>query len=67
MRNLRIAGIVTSVRGPNGGYLLTNAKPVTAFQVAQAVGRSFGKEKTDNTTAGRLSRALTQAFQNTVL
>lgn len=67
MRNLRTAGIVTSVRGPGGGYLLTNTKPVTAFQVAQAVGRTFGNTKSDNTPTSRLSRAVTEAFQNTVL
>ena len=67
MRNLRIAGIVTSVRGPNGGFVLTDKSPVTALQVAKAVGRNFGNEKADNTPAGRLSRALTQAFQDTVL
>ena len=67
MRNLRIAGIVTSVRGPNGGYLLTNNKPVTAFQVAKAVGRDFGNEKTDNTPTSRLSLAVVRAFQDTVL
>jgi len=66
MRNLRTAGIVTSVRGPGGGYLLTNTKPVTAYQVAQAVGRTFENEK-GNTPTSRLSRAVTEAFQNTVL
>lgn len=67
MRNLRTAGIVTSVRGPGGGYLLTNKTPVTAFQVAQAVGRTFGTEKVDGTPTSRLSLALTRAFQDTVL
>lgn len=67
MRNLRTAGIVTSVRGPGGGFVLSSRKPVTAFQVAQAVGRTFGNEKNDNTPTGRLSLAVTEAYQNTVL
>ena len=67
MRNLRTAGIVTSVRGPGGGYLLTNTKPVTALQVAQAVGRTFDADYNGNNSTSRLNRAVTQAFQNTVL
>lgn len=67
MRNLRIAGIVTATRGPNGGYGLASKVPVTAFQVAEAVGRTFSNEKKDNTPTSRLSQAVIQAFQDTVL
>lgn len=69
MRNLRTAGIVTSIRGPGGGYTLDSSKEVTALQVAQAVGREF--ESYGVTTQGmareRLQNALTQAFQNTTI
>jgi len=67
MRDLRIAGIVASTKGPNGGYSLAGKAPVTAFQVAKAVGRSFGNDKKDNTPTSRLSQAVLQAFQDTVL
>lgn len=67
MRNLRIAGIVKSTKGPNGGYSLSGKAPVTAFQVAKAVGRDFGNQKLDNTPTGRLSLAVVRAFQDTVL
>lgn len=67
MRNLRIAGIVTATKGPNGGYSLAGKVQVTAFQVAKAVGRDFGTEKIDGTPTSRLSLALTRAFQDTVL
>jgi DNA-binding IscR family transcriptional regulator len=67
MRDLRIGGIVTATKGPKGGYCLANQTPVTALQVAQAVGRTFGNEKNDSTPTGRLALAVTQAYQNTVL
>lgn len=67
MRDLRIAGIVTATKGPKGGFCLANNLPVTAFQVAQAVGRSFGSELKDGAGPSRLSQAVAQAFLNTVL
>lgn len=67
MRNLRVAGIVVSVRGPGGGYKLASTEPVTAYAVAKAVGRDFGEMSLDDKPMNRLSKAVTQAFQETVL
>ncbi len=68
MRNLRTAGIVSSVRGPGGGYVLVpRATPLTAYDVALAVGREFGTLSLDQAPMNRLSKALTEAYQNTLL
>lgn len=70
MRNLRTAGIVTSIRGPGGGYTLDPSKSVTALQVAQAVGRKFDLSASPsftNSPQERLQSALTAAFQNTTI
>lgn len=68
MRNLRTAGIVVSIRGPGGGYKLATATvPLTAYHVAKAVGRDFGTLSLDQAPMNRLSKALTEAFLNTVL
>jgi Rrf2 family iron-sulfur cluster assembly transcriptional regulator len=71
MRNLHVAGIVTSIRGPGGGYTLDTTKQVTALQVAEAVGRKFSAPTAGltftNSPNQRLQDALTQAFQNTTI
>lgn len=68
MRNLRVAGIAISVRGPGGGYKLADSQtPVTAYHVAKAVGRDFGTLSLDQAPVSRLSQALTEAYLNTVL
>lgn len=71
MRNLRTAGIVTSIRGPGGGYTLNASTQVTALQVAQAVGRKFetlsAAPASTNSPQERLQNALTAAFQNTTI
>ncbi|CAM6004849.1 unnamed protein product [Sphagnum balticum] len=62
------SGIVASVRGPGGGYkLVATTKPTTALDVAKAVGREFGTLSLDQAPMSRLSKALTEAFENTVL
>jgi Rrf2 family protein len=68
MRNLRTAGIVVSVRGPGGGFKLAQTDiPLTAYHVAKAVGRDFGTMSLDQAPMNRLSKAVTEAFLNTVL
>lgn len=67
MRDLRTAGIVTSVRGPGGGYVLAKGATVTAYHVAKAVGRDFGIMSLDDAPLSRLSKALTEAFVNTTI
>lgn len=67
MRNLRNAGIVTVKRGPGGGYTLAKGQPITAYSVAQAVGREFGTPNLDGEPLSRLSKALTEAFVNTTI
>jgi Rrf2 family protein len=68
MRNLRTAGIVASVRGPGGGYkLVPTSTPLTALQVAKAVGRDFGTLSLDEAPLSRLGKAITDAFLNTTL
>lgn len=67
MRNLRTAGIVAVKRGPGGGYTLAKGAQFTAYQVATAVGRDFGTLSLDEAPVSRLSKALTEAFQNTTI
>lgn len=68
MRKLRMVGMVKSVRGPGGGYVLARREtPITAFDVAKAVGRNFDEMSLDGMPVDRLVNALTQAFQNTVI
>jgi Rrf2 family transcriptional regulator, iron-sulfur cluster assembly transcription factor len=71
MRNLRTANIVVSIRGPGGGYKLNGSfgatNTITAYDVAKAVGRDFGILSLDQAPMNRLSKALTEAFLNTVL
>ena len=69
MRNLRTSGIVVSVRGPGGGYrLVTSTTPVTAYDVARAVGRlSEGLNSGDTSAENRLRLALTNAFSSVAI
>lgn len=67
MRNLRSAGIVTVKRGPGGGYSLDTSKTVTAYLVAQAVGRELGTPSADGTSTGRLKNAILDAFYQTII
>jgi Rrf2 family protein len=68
MRKLRVEGIVVSVRGPGGGYVLANTPtPITAYHVAKAVGRDFGVLSLDQAPMDRLGKAITDAYLNTVL
>jgi Rrf2 family protein len=68
MRNLKQAGIVTVCRGPGGGYALNRENgPITALQVAKAVGRDFGAISFDQAPTSRLSKAIVEAFTNTMI
>lgn len=67
MRNLRAAGLVTVKRGPGGGYMLNEDKLITAYLVAEAVGRKLGAPSTDGTPNGRLKNAILEAFYHTVI
>jgi DNA-binding IscR family transcriptional regulator len=63
-RKLRVAGILTSVRGPGGGHLLNPEVKVTALAVAEALGYTpqiiLGRSAAD-----RLRANLTNAFVST--
>ncbi len=71
MRNLRTAGLVVSVRGPGGGYVLADrgtGTEVTAYDVAKAVGRlNQGLDAGDTSPANRLRLAIATAFENTTI
>ena len=67
MRNLRTAGIVTVKRGPGGGFVLDPERKISAFEVAQAVGRNMTIPMELNNTADILRLHITEAFKNTVL
>jgi len=67
MRYLRNDGIVASVRGPGGGYVLAKDRTITAYHVAKAVGRDFGVMSLDEAPLSRLSKALIEAFVNTTI
>ena len=65
MRNLRMANLVVVKRGPGGGYELnTSVAPVTAYVVAQAVGRNFIVLDTGSAPTSRLNQSIANAFLN---
>lgn len=66
MRNLRNGGIVTVKRGPGGGYRLNKEADITAYSVAQAVGR-FNDESLATGLTGQLRKNIEEAFKNTKL
>lgn len=65
MRNLRTQGLVSVKRGPGGGYSLNKEQPVSAYAVANAVGRDFGMLAEQTTANARLQEAIRLAFINT--
>jgi Rrf2 family protein len=66
MRNLRIANIVAVKRGPGGGYTLNRSfGNITAYHVANALGRDFGVLKLDQAPTSRLHKSIVEAFLNT--
>lgn len=70
MRNLRTSGIVLSIRGPGGGYVLARAgAEVTASDVARAVGSlsNNGLDAGDTSPENRLRIAIANAFQSTTV
>lgn len=68
MRNLRTAGIVVVKRGPGGGYSLDTTKPVTAYDVARAVGRfSEGIDAGDTSAENKLRLSIVDAFSNVTI
>jgi Rrf2 family iron-sulfur cluster assembly transcriptional regulator len=68
MRNMRQAGLVTSTRGPGGGYSLSANQPnITAYHVAKAVGHDFGVLNLGNEPMNRLTKAVSDAFLGTVI
>lgn len=71
MRNLRTAGLVTSIRGPGGGYVLARREEslsITAGEVACAVERKTAEPDPTNTSPeNRLRLAIAGAFESTVI
>jgi Rrf2 family iron-sulfur cluster assembly transcriptional regulator len=71
MRNLRTAGLVTSVRGPGGGYVLTrrtDGSSVNAGEVAAAVEKKSTQADPSNTSPeNRLRLAIDEAFRSTTI
>lgn len=67
MRELRTAGIVSVKRGKGGGYLVASDKSVTAYEVANAVGRELSFVETDDSVATRLRRSVVNAYQTTTI
>jgi Rrf2 family protein len=71
MRNLRTYELVTVKRGPGGGYVLNpELYKITAYDVAQAVGRKLGKEALGIELSAlspteRLKSSIITAFANT--
>lgn len=71
MRKLRTSGLVKSIRGPGGGYVLANrgAVAVTASEVARAVGTLShnGLDAGDTSPENRLRIAISNAFLSTTV
>jgi Rrf2 family protein len=66
IRDLRRANIVTVKRGPGGGHMLnTGFGTLTAYHVAQALGRDLGAVKFDEAPTSRLHKSIVEAFLNT--
>lgn len=65
MRNLKNAGLVTVKRGPGGGYVLQKDAKITAYQVAQALGKDFGTLRLDEAPVSRLHKSIVDAFLKT--
>ncbi|MCX9024638.1 MAG: Rrf2 family transcriptional regulator [Candidatus Methanoperedens sp.] len=67
MRDLRTAGIVKSVRGPGGGFILAK-DVITAYEVATALGRDLTTFSLDEAApTSRLFKAIAEAYQNTTI
>lgn len=68
MMNLRNRGIVNVKRGPGGGYSLNKEVDLTAYSVAEAVGR-FPNDSTESDVSitGQLRNNIIEAFRNTKL
>ena len=71
MRNLRTAGLVLSIRGPGGGYVLArraDGTSVNAGEVAAAVERKSVQPDPANTSPeNRLRIAIAEAFRSTTI
>lgn len=68
MRNLRTGGIVTVKRGPGGGYSLNRESELSAYSVAQAVGRfKDSPAEEDASLPAQLRKNIMEAFRNTKL
>jgi Rrf2 family protein len=63
-RNLRIAGVVNSVRGPGGGYKLSrNSTEISVKDVLEALGENsstWGESISETTESKQISEYLTQ-------
>ena len=65
MRKLRVAGIVSSVRGPGGGYLLVGCKSFTAHDIAVAIGCDMpSPDLSLETPVDTLKLAVLEAYMN---
>jgi len=61
-RKLRMAGIVNSVRGPGGGYVLASSRPYTAKEVADALGIKNKASGDLSLPANQLRNVLANAY-----
>lgn len=67
-RKLRVASLLTAVRGPNGGYVLTDTgKNATAYDVAKALGRAPKTAFKTVTPTEKFMKALERALINTTI
>ena len=64
MYRLTNGGIVTSVRGPGGGYVVSGDK-VNAYNVALALGCGFRALSSEATPVQTLERTIIETFVNT--
>jgi len=67
-RKLRVANLLKSVRGPGGGYVLTDqGKKATAYDVARALGRAPKTVFQPVTPTDKFMKVLERALMNTVI
>lgn len=67
MRSLRVAGLVESLRGPGGGYVVNEEARITAWHVAKALGHDFGTVSFDTDPNSQLLKSITEAFASVQL
>lgn len=63
-RKLRMAGILNSIRGPGGGYVVASSRLFTAKEIADSLGIKNKSNGDASLPANRLRNALANAYNH---